>query len=938
MTSPTTSPSSSPEVSQRAHQNAAAGDAGAHSEELPLRDPLSGADPLAQATPMMAQYLKIKAAHQDYLLFYRMGDFYELFFDDAVVAAAALDITLTHRGKHMGEDTPMCGVPVHAAESYLHRLIRSGHKVAICEQMEDPAEAKKRGSKSVVHRDVVRLVTPGTLSEDALLEAQHHNFLASLVPLSTAVGVAWLDMSTGEFAICETSERDLVALLARLRPSEVVLEAKSLTDISPALQNALAGAVVTPLSISAPVSEHGEAILTTYFPDMVVPSQRSMRAAAGLILDYVRTTQLSALPRIQSPRIEAPHEYMEIDAATRQNLELVTAQAGGRQGSLLATIDRTQTAAGARLLAAWLSAPLCDRRRIEERYDVLSFFMDAPQLLEGVRGFLRASPDISRALTRLSQDRGGPRDVLALAKSISIAQSIQELIRSHDTASHEAASPSSSALPAGLPDQLAPWRDEIASSLAALAHDLDAALADPPPALIRDGNFIQSGYDAALDDARLLRDESKRVIAAMQLRYSDETGIKSLKVKYNAVLGYHIDVPAAQGDRLLAPPHDAVFIHRQTLANAIRFSTTELAELAGKISRAAEMGLAREHEIFARLRAAVLALLPALDALALRMAELDVYTSLATLARGASWVRPDLRDGTGFDVEGGRHPVVEAALDRGHERFMANDCHLADLDNADLDRADGARLMLLTGPNMAGKSTFLRQNAVIAILAHMGSFVPARRAELGMIDRVFSRVGAADDLARGRSTFMVEMVETATILQQATPRSLVILDEIGRGTATFDGLSLAWACVEHLHDVTGCRTIFATHYHELTALSARLARLDNATLRVKEHQGKLIFLHEVMQGAADRSYGIHVAELAGLPASVVARARDILAILEENRAASSLTPALDGLPLFEAKPAPRAEDNVRTALSSIDPDHLSPKEALDWLYRLRQML
>lgn len=547
------------------------------------------------------------------------------------------------------------------------------------------------------------------------------------------------------------------------------------------------------------------------------------------------------------------------------------------------------------------------------RQDAVAFLKQQTRLREDVRRTLKTAPDLARGLSRLVMDRAGPRDMRAIAQAIQAASAITAMIRED------------------LPEVLAPWSRPLNVDLAALQVEVDRAIDPQPPLIIRDGNFIRPGFDASLDSARQMRDESRRVIAGLQQGYAEETGVKSLKIKHNAVLGYHIDVSAGQGDRLMKPPHAEKFIHRQTLANSVRFSTQELAEIAGQISRAAETALHREHSLFAQLRQQIIGHATALETLAEALAHLDVYAAMADLAVERGWVRPSLHDDMRFIVEAGRHPVVEHALAKAHARFIANDCLLADCDQT--------RLLLLTGPNMAGKSTFLRQNALITILAQTGSCVPASRAELGVVDRVFSRVGAADDLARGRSTFMVEMVETATILQHATPRSLVILDEIGRGTATFDGLSLAWACVEHLHEITGCRTVFATHYHELTALNARLDRLHNMTMRVKEHDGALIFLHEVAEGAADRSYGIHVAELAGLPSSVIARAKVILATLEENRAASTMTASLDGLPLFEMAPAPlRQEDALRAALADMDPDQLSPRDALDWLYRLRKML
>ncbi len=876
------------------------------------------------ATPMMAQYLDIKAAHKDALLFYRMGDFYELFFDDAVVAAAALDITLTQRGQHLGQDVPMCGVPVHAAENYLERLIRHGHRVAVCEQMEDPAEAKKRGAKAVVARDVVRLVTPGTLSEEALLDARANNFLAALAPVGSDLALAWLDMSTGTFAVCHCDAEGLGALLARLSPSEILLPADFDADFR-------ADYAVQETEILS--SESAAHILSDYFnvasPSLLGDLSRAHIAACGTLLAYLQQTQIAHMPRLARPHIEAPGHHLGLDAATRANLELTRTQTGEKTGSLLATIDMTVSAAGARELADRLAAPLGNMAEICARHRAVRFFVDENAAREDMRGQLKNLPDMMRALSRLVLARGGPRDLQALAVGLHGGEAVRARL-------------SKMSSPADLPDEislmLAPLTcfgsDEMSERLAQLVETLQVALGDTLPVLARDGGFVRDGYHAPLDQARELSRESRRVIAGLQARYSSETEIKALKIKHNGVLGYHIEVPAQHGDRLMAPPLNEIFIHRQTLANSVRFSSEELSTLAGKISRAGETALALETEIFEQLREQAVALADQIEACAKALAALDVTTALATLAVARDWVQPEMRDDLVFDISGGRHPVVEAALlGDGGGPFIPNDCAL--------DGAAGAyaRLTLLTGPNMAGKSTYLRQNALIAILAHMGSFVPARAAQIGLVDRVFSRVGAADDLARGRSTFMVEMMETATILNQASPRALVILDEIGRGTATFDGLSIAWAAVEYLHDIAGCRTLFATHYHELTGLGARLDGLANASMLVREHDGELVFLHEVGAGAADRSYGIHVAELAGLPATVITRARAVLALLEENRAAADLVPALDELPLFtpQSIAAPEA-DKLREALAALDPDRLSPREALDWLYRLRALM
>jgi DNA mismatch repair protein MutS len=916
-----------------------------------------------RVTPMMAQFLEIKAAHADALLFYRMGDFYELFFDDAVAAAAALDITLTHRGTHLGQAVPMCGVPYHASEGYLQRLIRAGFRVAICEQTEDPAAAKKRGAKSVVRREVVRLVTAGTLSEETLLDAKTDNFIAAIACLGNVAAdaghsktsgqwaVAWADMSTGGFFAAKTNRADLSALLARLAPREIIIP----DAVAHAFSDASVDSLEVNALITASINASANPPMLSPVGDLASPAAAdAMRARFGVachdaltaegvaegaavtlacahILAYFEATQYDTQITLSAPRLESDAQIMALDAATRSNLELNCTLSGGREGSLLAAIDESVTAAGARLLAARLNAPLTERAMIEARLKAVGVFVADADLGADIRAHLKTTPDMARALNRLAMQRGGPRDVAAIAQGLGAARSVAaRLLAASVETSHGAAGE--------LATQIETLGHE-SQKLADMGAHLSAALDDSLPLLARDGGFIRSGFHANLDEARALRDESRRIIAALQNRYGEETGIKALKIKHNGVLGFHIDVPAAHGDKLMRAPHDGVFIHRQTLASSVRFSSAELAELAGQISRAGETALALELDILADLTAQVLAARDGLDALGGAMAIVDVSTALAQKARAENWVAPKLYDDCRFVIEGGRHPVVEAALRaQSAKPFIANSCVL------DAGGQEGPRMSLLTGPNMAGKSTFLRQNALLAIIAQMGSFVPAAKADIGIVDRVYSRVGAADDLAQGRSTFMVEMVETAAILTGAGPRTLVILDEIGRGTATFDGLSLAWAAVEYLHEVIGCRTLFATHYHELTALADRLDGLANASMKVREHEGKLVFLHEVGAGAADRSYGIHVAELAGLPDTVTARARHVLAQLEENNAAGTSTQngaannLADALPLFEARlPQPPKSHALHDAVTGIDPDRLSPREALDWLYRLQEI-
>jgi DNA mismatch repair protein MutS len=897
-------------------------------------------------TPSMAQFLEIKAANPDSLLWYRMGDFYELFFEDAVVASEALGIVLTKRGKHLGEDIPMCGVPIHRADEYLQRLIRLGYRVAVCEQLEDPAEARKRGSKAVVRRDVVRLVTPGTLTEDSLLDARSRNYLTALFRARVApdghkpaVALASLDISTGEFEVGEIAVHDLSGELARLAPGEVIVS-DGADDAELAAPVKGAGAAMTPLASAFFDSIGGERLLKERLGvaelDGFGSFSRAELAAIAALLKYVDLTQIGAKPPIRAPRRSGAATTLVIDASSRASLELVRSTSGTREGSLLAAIDRTVTAPGARELAARLAGPLRDARKIAARLDATAFLLERETLREDLRRALRGAADIARAVSRLALNRGGPRDLAAVRDGLDLAGTCRKLLA--DAAS-----------PIGLPEELQGIEAMLASVPEGLGKALGAALVDDPPHLRRDGGFVRKGYRGDLDDALALRDDSRRVMTELEAKYIEATGVKSLRVRHNNILGYFIEVTALNSKPLMGPEHGGLFRHRQTMANAVRFTTQELEDIEGRIASAAERALAIEQEVFNELAGEIGRNHQALAALAAGLAELDVHCALADLAASENYVRPILDESTAFEIRGGRHPCVEQALRRANAGpFVENDCVLGRPDPGQrgpgLDEAAEGRIWLVTGPNMAGKSTFLRQNALITVLAQIGSFVPARSAHIGIVDRLFSRVGASDDLARGRSTFMVEMVETAGILNQATERSLVILDEIGRGTATFDGLSIAWATVEHLHDVNRCRTLFATHYHELTALAGRLAEVANATIEVKEWHDEIVFLHKVRPGAADRSYGIQVAKLAGLPRAVIERAGQVLQVLEKSdRKAAGGAPALDELPLFAAArpkgymPARGEPSPVERALDGINPDELTPRTALEALYRLKAL-
>jgi DNA mismatch repair protein MutS len=905
-----------------------------------MTEPLNSADIAdARVSPVMEQYIEIKAANPDCLLFYRMGDFYELFFGDAEQASRALGIVLTKRGKHLGEDIPMCGVPIHRADEYLNRLIQLGFRVAVAEQLEDPAEARKRGSKSVVRRDVVRLVTPGTLTEETLLDPGRANYLLAIARLRDGdiYGLAWIDISTGTFRLTEVEAGRLGAEIARVDPAEIVVPDRLLDD--PVLKAALAGSA-TPL-VPQPgagfEAAGAEMRLATWFGvaslDAFGAFGRAELAAAAGAVAYVERTQLATRARLDPPISDGAGAVIAIDAATRASLEILRSQGGERRGSLFSTIDRTVTGPGQRLLAERLASPSTERAVIERRLTAVERLVGDADLAETLRRHLAGAPDLMRPLNRLAMGRGGPRDLAAIRDGLAAARTLAQVLIGAD----------------GLGEELDAARAGLAAAPHHLGDGLAAALGPDLPLLKRDGGFIASGHSSDLDDLRALSADSRRLIAGLEADYQAETGIKSLKIKYNNVLGYFVEVAAQHGERLLAPPLNARYIHRQTMANAMRFATVDVSDLEARIASAGERALGLELALFDGFAADVAAAAPALGRAAEALATLDVTAALADLARTETWCRPTVDGSLDLRIVAGRHPVVEQALRRdGGGPFVANDCDLSPTSS----EAFG-RLVILTGPNMGGKSTWLRQNALIVLLAQAGSFVPAASAKIGIVDRLFSRVGAADDLARGRSTFMVEMIETAAILNQAGPRSLVILDEIGRGTSTFDGLSIAWGAIEHLNAVNRCRTLFATHYHELTALAERLPRIDNRTVKVREWKGDVVFLHEIVAGAADRSYGIQVAKLAGLPAAVIQRARAVLKELEEHDRKrpgalvddlplfSTLKPAPEPDPAPEPEPAPvvdAAGAAALAALKEVDPDDLTPRGALEALYRLKGLL
>ena len=862
-------------------------------------------------TPMIEQFLKLKEEYSEYLLFYRMGDFYELFFDDATKAAPVMDINLTKRGKYLDEDVAMCGIPAHSYEPYLHKLIRHGFKVAICEQMETPAEAKKRSGKSLVRRDVVRIITSGTLTEDALLNARQHNYLLCVVSdkKNNDWGLSWLDISTGDFFCQKATEKTLDMVLASLDPQEILIPETLINDdVFHTWKKKLSPYPVSRFSLESA----NNALLNFYKVGTIDGFGKFSNIeiiAAGALLSYVELTQKGKTPRLKFLKHVNQNSSMQIDPATRKNLELMYTLNGQKNGSLLSLMDKTVTNAGARLLAQHLAAPLTDVAKIDARLDNIDFFLNAPSLIDEVRDYLKRCPDIERAISRLSIGRGNPRDLGNLRDALMIAQDLYFAFDKLDIKT----------FPVGIKkifDNLSPPNH--------LVNTLERSLTFDLPLLARDGGFIAPRYASHLDELRILRDESASLIKLLRDKYSKKTGINTLKIKRNNIIGYHIEVTPVNADKMVEP-----FIHRQTLGNSVRFTTVELAELETKVNQAAEQALAAEMNIFEELISTVMREVDKLSKVARAISIFDLSSSLAYLAKSQNLCRPKLeQNGTEFDIKFGRHPVVEASLEQG-QKFISNDC---DLNNSQ-------KIWLITGPNMAGKSTFLRQNALIAILAQMGCYVPASSAKIGIVDKVFSRVGASDDLASGRSTFMVEMVETASILHQATEKSLVILDEIGRGTATFDGLSIAWSVVEYLSKTNKCRTLFATHYHEMTKLENQLDNVSCHTIQIKEWEENIIFLYKVIKGASDRSYGIHVAKLAGLPQPVIARANQILETLTKEQ---DKTVTLEGLPLFQETVDLKLNEDVETLkdikeiLHDVEPDDLTPKKALDILYNLKK--
>ncbi len=861
------------------------------------------------ATPLMRQYHAIKRQVPGALLMFRLGDFYELFYEDAVVAARELEITLTSRNKESGQPIPMCGVPYHAAENYIARLVARGYRVALCDQMEDPRKARK-----LVRREITRIVTPGTATETALLRSGENNYLAAVLRERDRAGLAWVDVSTGEFRATETGIEELREVLETLGAREVLLPAA--TDWP--FTGALAVAARTEREPWTFDPDHGERILREHFRLLSLDGaglggRRLAVGAAGAILEYLRETQRAALEHLEVPRYFDRATSMRLDAVTVRNLELLEPlfppEMGGlRDASLLGVIDSTQTAMGARLLRARLLRPSLDLGEIEARLDAVEELARKTVERGELRGELASMADLERLLARLTVGTAGPREMLALGRSLERIPRLKQLLGEPRSARLREV--------AERMDELADVRDRIL-----------AAIHPEPPANLADGGAIRDGYHAELDALRDLSRNTRRYLAEIEQRERARTGIASLKVRFNNVFGYYLEVSKA--NLHLVPPD---YERKQTLVGAERFTTPELKELEAKILAAEEKILELEKEIFNELRSFAASQAARIRTTAAAIAELDVTAALAQTAVENRYRRPRFSASGRMRVLAGRHPVVEKLCEREGSRFIPNDVYLD---------PEGEFIAVITGPNMGGKSTYLRQAALIAILAQMGSFVPADEAELPLIDRVFTRIGASDNLARGRSTFMVEMTETAEILNTATAQSLIVLDEVGRGTATFDGLALAWAVVEYIHDRLRAKTLFATHYHELTELAELLAGVRNLRVSVKESGDQIVFLRKVEPGAADRSYGIEVARLAGLPAPVIERAREVLALHE--RTEHEVTEELSPRPVPASMPVQirlfePVSHQIAERIRGLNLDELRPIEALRILAELQEEL
>ena len=883
-------------------------------QTLPLLSKVTG-ETLLKTTPMFQQFLEIKADNLDCLLFFRMGDFYELFFEDAVIASKELDIALTSRGKYDGDPVPMCGVPHHAYMPYLEKLTKNNYKVAICEQTESPKEAKLRGgTKALVKREVIRIVTPGTLTEEILLDADKNNFLLSINTNNKNIGISWLDVSTGELYTEACSKNNFLSVIARIRPSEILLM-DTVDNYYSDLITKTFDCVVSPLIQNINNSKKAEKLICLHFGVKTLASfgrfSENEIVTCWSLLDYVSLTQKGNLPPIRFPKSIKNESLMRIDSSTRKSLEISQTLIGNKKGSLIDAVDMTLTAVGARQLDKDISAPLTNIEEINGRLDMIDFLIDSNTVRESIRKILKSSADIDRAKARVILSRGGPRDLESIKLGIEGAHNLDNIL---DNKKFEK-----------FPKDFIALKKHL-NLCSELLNLLKSILSEKLPLFAKDGGFVKKGYSKELDEVCSFRDQSRQHILEMEVEERAKTGLTSLKIKYNNVIGYFFEVTQLQKKKFLEIKNAERFIPRQSLKGAARFVTEALSRLSESISNAAEQAIEIELRIFEEIKSLIKAQHDALANISYTLSRLDVASSLAEVSILHNFVRPNILDDQNLEIIGGRHPSVELVMQKnGENKFFSNDCHL--------DQED--KIWLLTGPNMAGKSTFLRQNALITILAQSGSFVPAEKASIGIVDSLFSRVGSSDDLASGRSTFMVEMLETAAILNQAGKKSLVIMDEVGRGTSTYDGLSLAWSILEHLHNTSHSRTLFATHYHELTKLSETLPSLSCHTMQVKEWENKVIFLYTVMSGVAKGSYGIHVASLAGIPNSVLRRAKKILQEFETSGTRNNLSKEekeVSTSKFIKTNNKTEIINNLINDMSVINLDALSPKEALDKLY------
>ena len=871
-----------------------------------------------KATPVMRQFLDVKFANIDCLVLFRMGDFYELFYEDAITAARVLGIALTKRGKTENDEIAMCGVPHHALENYLNKLLEDGFKVAICDQLETPEEAKKRGGyKAVVNRDVTRIITPGTIIEESLLEAGEPNYLVSVVIGKNIAALSYVDLSTSEIAVISIPEGQIINELARLKPKEVLLAEKYRAgEVASQISSVLNIRISFQVDSFFAVNKCRKNLLDFYQlkdTGAIGELEEIQISAVGGVIEYISITQKDNLPKLPKPKILNYQQFMAIDASTRRNLEITNTISGGIRGSLFDCIDSSVTKSGSRLLYKYLSSPLIDIHEINKRLDITKYFYDDIVLVNDLRALLKKTGDLERCITRLNMGRSTPKDLLSIKYTIEIAEAIKAVFVAQKGIE--------------LPKQIEQLVKPL-TGLNELYEFIDEVINDDAPNITTNGGIIKHEYHPKVKELYGLINNSHIAIEQLRDKYRKDTGIDTLKISNNNVLGLFIDITARHADKML----DTKFIHRQTTANSIRYTTADLQELESKIINAKTLVISLEQEIYNEVCQKVINVQITLYRMSEALSLLDVYSNFAYVADENNYVMPEISSDLVFEIKGGRHPVVEKSLKKNREDFICNDCNLK------LDE----RVWLLTGPNMAGKSTYLRQNAIITILAHIGSFVPAVSAKIGVVDKIFSRIGAGDDLNKGQSTFMLEMLETSAILAQATHKSLIILDEVGRGTSTYDGVAIAWSVLEYVHDKIRARCLFATHYHELIKMEEILPALKNYTVAIDDSSGEVLFLHKIQKGSANKSYGVHVAQMAGLPKSVIKRATSLLEKFEKESGKSNkkvIKQESYNMNLFDPNALLEVPKHKKIfdQLVAIDPDKLSPREALDALYKLKDI-